>query len=75
MISRAVLAPSAHYADPDVYRPSGYAYGCAQITRFGTASGDRHSDLVAEHIGGYRAPRPSLAATVRDVSLVVPCVD
>ena len=26
-----------------------------QITRFGTASGDRHSDLVADHIGGSRA--------------------
>src|SRR6266700_6086175 len=52
MISRAVSAPSAHHADPDVDRPSGYAHGCAQITRFGTASGDRHSDLVAEHIGG-----------------------
>jgi hypothetical protein len=22
------------------------------ITRFGTASGDRHSDLIADHIGG-----------------------
>jgi hypothetical protein len=53
MISRAVSAPSAHHADPDVDRPSGYAYGCAQITRFGTASGDRHSDLAADHIGGY----------------------
>jgi hypothetical protein len=52
MISRVVLAPSAHHADPDVDRPLGYAYGCAQITRFGTASGDRHSDLVADHIGG-----------------------
>jgi hypothetical protein len=52
MISRAVSAPSAHHADPDVDRPSGYAYGCAQITRFGTASGDRHSDLIADHIGG-----------------------
>ena len=52
MISRAVLAPSAHHADPDVDRPPGYAYGCAQITRIGTASGDHHSDLVAEHIGG-----------------------
>ena len=46
------MAPSAHHADPDVDRPLGYAYGCAQITRFGTASGDRHSDLVADHIGG-----------------------
>jgi hypothetical protein len=55
MISRAILAPSAHHADPDVDRPSGYACSCAhvdQITRFGTASGDRHSDLVADHIGG-----------------------
>lgn len=49
MISRAVSAPSAHHPDPDVDRPSGYAYGCAQITRSGTASGDRHSDLVADH--------------------------
>jgi hypothetical protein len=24
----------------------------AHITRFGTASGDRHSDLIADHIGG-----------------------
>jgi hypothetical protein len=52
MISRAVSAPSAHHADPDVDQPSDYAYGCAQITRTGTASGDRHSDLIADHIGG-----------------------
>jgi len=52
MISRAVSAPSAHHADPDVDRPSGYASGCAQITPFGTASSDRHSDLIADHIGG-----------------------
>ena len=30
----------------------GYAYGCAQITRYGTASSDRRNDLVAEHNGG-----------------------
>jgi hypothetical protein len=34
-------------------RPAaGYAYGCAQITRSGTASGDRHSHLIADHNGG-----------------------
>jgi hypothetical protein len=60
MISRAVSAPSAHYADPDIDQPSGYAYGYAQITRFGTASGDRHSDLLADHKAGLRArPEPS----------------
>ena len=36
----------------DADRPSGYAYGCAQITRFGTAPADRHSDLIADHNGG-----------------------
>ena len=52
MINPAVSAPPAHHADPDVDRPPGYAYSFAQITRFGTASGDRHSDLAADHIGG-----------------------
>jgi hypothetical protein len=52
MISRAVPAPSAHHADPDAGRPPGHAYGCAHVTRFGTASGDRHGDLIADHIGG-----------------------
>jgi hypothetical protein len=55
MISRAIPAPSAHHADPDVDRPPGYAYGRAQITRIGTASGDRHGDVIADHIGGARA--------------------
>ena len=31
MISRAVSAPSAHHPDPDVDRPSGYAYGRAHV--------------------------------------------
>src|ERR1700749_4116671 len=52
MISRAIPAPSAHHADPDAGWPPGYAYGCAQITRIGTAAGDRHSDLIADDIGG-----------------------
>ena len=52
MINPAVSAPPAHHADPDVDRPPGYAFSCGQITRFGTASGDRHSDLAADHIGG-----------------------
>jgi hypothetical protein len=38
-----------------VDRPSGYACRCAQITRFGTASGDRHRALVADQNGGPRA--------------------
>jgi hypothetical protein len=54
MISRAIPAPSADHADPDAGRPPGYAYGCAQITRFGTASGDPHSDLIADDIGYAR---------------------
>ena len=66
MISRAVSARSANHADPDVDRPSGYAYGCAQITRFGTASGDRHSDLIADHIGRSRTVA---AASERDAAL------
>jgi hypothetical protein len=52
MINPAVSAPPAHHADPDVDRPPGYAFSCGQITRFGTASGDRHNDLAADHIGG-----------------------
>jgi len=71
MISRAVSAPSAHHADPDVDRPSGYAHGCAQITRFGTASGDRHSDLVAEHIGGSARVLSGLSPSLS----VMPVVD
>jgi hypothetical protein len=53
MISRAISVPSAHHADLDVGRPPGYAHGRAQITRIGTVSGDRHSDLIAVQIGGY----------------------
>jgi hypothetical protein len=69
---RTIIAPSekrirtvsrrsarrAHHADPDIDRPSGYAYGCAQITRLGTAPGDRHSDLIADHNGGYLRTGP-----------------
>ena len=48
-----------------VDRPSGYACRCAQITRFGTASGDRNRALVADQNGGCARVLPDTHITQR----------